>query len=304
MSNPDDVRRKYTEEIRDALKARFGITLSKRLIDAFANVSREHFLGPGPWVIRGIKKNLRQRFTCWLPGSTSPDDWTTCDPAHLYHHDAIVAIDVDRGLNNGQPSALAAWMHFLELQEGDRVLHVGCGVGYYTAIMAEVVGPTGQVTGIEIDPQLASRASRNLRDLGQVKIVHGDGGDYTTGPTDAILVNAGTTHPRLSWLENLKMGGRMMIPLTTEKGSGAVLKVKREPRGYNARFVITTQIFPCEGSRSDELSERLGDAFTRRNWRSIRSLRLEPHESTGSCWLHANEFCLSTLPLSELRNST
>lgn len=299
MSDADDVRRRYAEEIRDVLKARFGITLSKRLVDAFSKVSREHFLGPGPWVIRGIRKRSRQRFRRWLHRSDSTD-WTTIDPKHLYCHDAIVAIDFNRGLNNGQPSALASWIHCLELQEGDRVLHVGCGIGYYTAIMAEVVGPTGHVTGIEIDAELASRACQNVSYLDQVTIVYGDGGEYITGPMNAILVNAGTTHLRPAWLDGLQLGGRMIIPLTTENGRGGVLSVKREPRGYAARFVFTTQVFHCVGSRNEELSERLHNRFMRKNWKSVQSLRLEPHDLTESCWLHANEFCLSTLPLSEI----
>ena len=296
MNDPDKVRRTYAEEIRDVLKVRFGITLSNRVVDAFGKVSREYFLGPGPWVIRGARKNIRQRATRWLRRSDATDDWTTSNPKHLYPHDAIVAIDVNRGLNNGQPSALASWIHSLELKEGDRVLHVGCGLGYYTAIMAEVVGPTGHVTGIEIDPELAARARHNLSYLDQAEVVHGDGGEYITGPTDAILVNAGTTHPRRAWLDSLQPGGRMIIPLTSEKGRGGVLSVKREPRGYAARFVFTTQIFDCVGGRTEELSERLRDGFTRRTFRLVQSLRLEPHESTESCWLHGNEFCLSTLP--------
>src|SRR4029078_4004625 len=180
MSNPDEVRQRYAEEIRDVLKVRFGITLSQHLVDAFRNVSREHFLGPGPWLIRGNKKNFRRGLTSWLNRSRATDDWTTSEPKHLYHHDTIVAIDGKRGLNNGQPSGLAAWIHFLELQKGDCVLHVGCGLGYYTAIMAEVGGPTGHVTGIEIDSDLASRACQNLTHLNQVKIVNGDGAKYST----------------------------------------------------------------------------------------------------------------------------
>jgi hypothetical protein len=62
---------------------------------------------------------------------------------------------------------------------------------------------------------------------------------------------------------------------------------------------FTAQVFHCVGSRNEELSERLDDAFTRGNLRSVQSLRLEPHDSSESCWLRADEFCLSTLTLSE-----
>jgi protein-L-isoaspartate(D-aspartate) O-methyltransferase len=126
----DDIRRQYAERIRDVLKLRFSITLPLPLVAAFAKVPRERFLGPGPWLIRGTRNNPWQRFICWLYRADAVNDWTTADPRHLYQHDAIVAIDASRGLNNGQPSGLASWIHFLELRQGDRVLHVGCGVGY------------------------------------------------------------------------------------------------------------------------------------------------------------------------------
>jgi protein-L-isoaspartate(D-aspartate) O-methyltransferase len=53
----------------------------------------------------------------------------------------LVAIDEKRLLNNGPPSFLAILIEALALQEGDHVVHVGCGTGYYSAILAEFVGP-------------------------------------------------------------------------------------------------------------------------------------------------------------------
>ena len=107
---------------------------------AFAKVPREHFLGPGPWKI------LSSGFEYW----TTKD----ADPKHLYHN-VLVAIDAERKLNNGHPSFLAFLIEQLELQAGDHVVHVGCGTGYYTAVMAEVVGSIGNVTAYEIDAGLA-----------------------------------------------------------------------------------------------------------------------------------------------------
>jgi len=297
MGDLDDIRRKYAEGIRDVLKLRFSIVLSLDLVDAFAKVPRESFLGQGPWLIRGTRSNIWQKFTRWLQRSDPTGDWITVDPEQLYRHDAIVAIDASRGLNNGQPSGLASWIHFLELHKGDHVLHVGCGVGYYTAIIAEVVGPTGYIIAIEIDPELASRAGENLACHDHVDVVHGDGGEYVTGPTDAVFVNAGVTHPRSVWLDSLQVGGRMIMPLTTEYGRGGILKVKRELRGYAACFIFTTQIFDCVGGRDAELSERLHDGFKRGAWRLVQSLRREPHDPSNSCWLHGDGFCLSTLPV-------
>ena len=111
-------------------------------------------------------------------------------------HNVLVAIDASRKLNNGLPSAVVWWLDCLDLREGDRVLHVGSGTGYYTAIIAEVVGPTGHVIGIEIDADNASQAGKNLSYLSQVEVIQGDGGEYDAGPIDAIFVSAGATQTR------------------------------------------------------------------------------------------------------------
>jgi protein-L-isoaspartate(D-aspartate) O-methyltransferase len=99
--------------------------------------------------------------------------------------------------------------------------------------MAEIVGAGGKVTAVEIESDLAARASHNLSYLPQVKVVCGDGSSYDSGPVDAILVNAGATAPVTIWLDNLKPGGRLIVPLTISQapgsmGSGMVLSVKRE----------------------------------------------------------------------------
>lgn len=286
MNNLNDIRRYYAEEIRAVANLQ-----SEALVAAFAKVPREHFLGPGPWQILS-------------PGSEDSNYRTTRDddPMHLYHN-VLVAIDPNRQLNNGQPSFLALCLDSLDLQEGDRVLHVGCGVGYYTAIMAEVVGPAGHVIGVEIDADLASRARENLSYLKQVEVVHGDGGEYDPGSCDAIFINAGATHPRSVWLDCLQLGGRLILYLTvafddTWAGKGGMLKVRREAEGYTARFLSSVAIFHCIGSRDEEANQRLREAMMRGGRGSVQSLRRDTHEMSDACWLHGGDFCLSTLPVS------
>src|SRR5207249_4973542 len=107
----------------------------------------------------------------------------------------LVALDASRRLNNGEPAALASWLDILGLAPGDRFLHVGCGVGYYTAIGAEVVSFGGSVQAVEIDPALAGCARRNLTPYANVTVACGDGGSCLVADFfDAILVNAGATH--------------------------------------------------------------------------------------------------------------
>jgi protein-L-isoaspartate(D-aspartate) O-methyltransferase len=100
------------------------------VVNAFATVPREQFVGPGPWRIK------------------SPMDpaeyWTTEDDnaSHVYH-DVLIALDESRGINNGQPSLWAYLSDHLDLMPREQVLHLGCGTGYYTGIIAELVGSAG-----------------------------------------------------------------------------------------------------------------------------------------------------------------
>src|SRR5205085_2609412 len=294
--NLNELRQYYAEEIRAVANIQ-----SEALVAAFAKVARERFLGPGPWQIPNPDSWQAIAPMASIKGGgsyrTTPDD----DPRHLYHN-ILVAIDAERKLNNGQPGSLAMWIDALELQAGDRVLHVGCGVGYYTAIMAEVVGASGHVIGVEVDEDLAERARRNLAYLNWVEVVHASGAEFDAGACDAIFINAGATHPQAVWLDNLKAGGRLIVPLTTSRdetsgGGGFMLKVKREEQGYAARFISPVAIFSCAGARDEALNQRLREAMVKGTWGAVQSLRREPHEASDSCWLHGEGFCLSTLPV-------
>ena len=120
-----------------------------RLDAAFAAVRREDFLGPGPWP---ILRRLEGR--SYVP---TPD----ADPVYLYTND-LVGIVPERHLNNGQPSLHAHLIHQASPAAGEHVVHVGTGTGYYTALLAHLAGPSGRVTGIEYDGDLAGRAKANF----------------------------------------------------------------------------------------------------------------------------------------------
>jgi protein-L-isoaspartate(D-aspartate) O-methyltransferase len=267
-------RRRYAEEL-----AYTAHLTSPAVIRAVARVPRERYLGRGPWRI--FQPYARSYWT-------TPD----ADPRHLYH-DVLVAIDETRMLNNGQPSFLAFLIQALDLQEGDHAVHVGCGTGYFTAILAELVGPTGRVTATDVDADLALRSRRNLADLPHVEVLHADGGDFDPGPADAVMINAGATHPRRVWLDSLRPNGRMLLPLTGPYGFGSVLKVVRRDNGYPASFVSTITIFPCVGARDEETAGLLRDAFMGGGGAAVRSLRRDLHPRESTCWFHSNAFCLS-----------
>src|SRR5712675_1185455 len=151
----ETIRRAYAAQTMAAA----GV-VDRRIEAAFAAVKREDFLGPGPWQI------LR-----WDRGyETSP----SADPVYLYD-DVVVAIVPERNLNNGQPSFLAALIAGSAPRPGGHAVHIGIGVGYYTAILARLVGRTGRVTAIELDPVLAARLTANFAGTRRVRVVPGDG---------------------------------------------------------------------------------------------------------------------------------
>src|SRR5881628_1371861 len=279
----EQVRADFAEKLREVAGLK-----SPSLVRALATVPREHFVGPGPWKILRLPD---------LPSGyrLTPDD----DPRHLYDN-VLVALDADRFLNNGEPASLARWFDNLDLAPGDRFLHIGCGVGYYTAIATQAVLPGGRVVGIEIDPRLAERAKRNLATYGDVEVISMDGSEYEADPFDAIFVNAGATEVLPRWLDQLRIGGRLLVPLTIalrgmDVGTGQMLLVARHPGGYAARFVSPVGIFHCVGARTDEGDDLLAQAYQRGGDEGVRSLRRDQHDSSPQCWLHAPRFCLSCL---------
>jgi protein-L-isoaspartate(D-aspartate) O-methyltransferase len=283
----EDYRQFYAEEIRVAAGVR-----SEALVRAFARVPREQFLGPGPWKLGSMDSGI----TGTPKYRPTPD----ADPRHVYHN-VVIAIDETRHLNNGQPGSLAAWIDALELTAGERVVHIGAGVGYYSALMAEVVGPSGRVAAVEVDPELAARARRNLAAWKNAEVIPGDGSSYDPGPADAIFVNAGVTHPWVRWLDSLKPGGRLLYPVTFESagfpgGRGCMVLVKREGERYSARSVSFVMIYSCSGLRDPELNAALLKQISSGKLFSAQCLRRDRHEVEDTCLAHAKDSCLSSKP--------
>jgi protein-L-isoaspartate(D-aspartate) O-methyltransferase len=187
----------------------------------------------------------------------------------------------------------------MELKPGERVLHLGCATGYYTAIMAHAVGPAGRVTAVEIDPDLARRAQENLADLHWVEVRQGDGNGNLPVEVDAIVINAGATHTLPAWLDAMAPGGRMVLPLTcvvdslpSALGKGIVLLVTRNGSDYDARVFSMVAIYSCIGVRDAAINKTLAGAL-KGNWMGVCRLLRTAHEQVPTCWLHGDGFCLS-----------
>ena len=234
----DDIaqaRRWFAEELRHTAHVR-----SPSVVEAFATVPREHFAGPGPWRV--------------LSPIAGPDYWTTddADPRRLA---TMCWWPSTRRGDSTMDSPACGQTRFdqLGLAPRDRVIHVGAGLGYYSAILAEIVGPAGEVTAIEIDPSLAKRARANLATAWpQANVIAADGFAFRAGePVDAIVVNAGVSHLALPWLDSLNAdGGRLLVPLTNANlwprssslsaGAPAIRSIVRRGSGSSrARAVVT-----------------------------------------------------------------
>jgi protein-L-isoaspartate(D-aspartate) O-methyltransferase len=296
MMSIEECRSFYAQEVKLAA----GVT-TPGLVEAYARVPREEFLGPGPWQIGSAEGRAMS-----AAGLVQLAYVTVEDPRDVYHN-VVVSLDREKDINNGQPSALGRWIDALALKTGDRVYHLGCGVGYYTAIMAEVVGPSGSVVGLELQSELAERAKKNLAAYANVTLATGDGATFDPGERDAMLVNAGVTHPRNLWLDRLREGGRLLVPFTLAMnatvGQGVMTKIVRERGGYSAELVSPLAIFSGGSMRDPELEPRMLKALTSGGLLKLKSVRRDAHEPAESCVLHGKEVCLSLAELAASASS-
>ena len=237
-------------------RARYAGLIAKRerisspgLLAALAAVPREDFLGRGPW---RIKSEAARSYRL------TPD----ADPVHLYDN-VLVAIDARRKLDTGLPSLWAHFIDVLDVKPKQRVVQIGCGLGYFSAILSKIVGPKGKVLAIECDERLAARAANYLRAYRNVEVVNGDGCAEIDVPADVIIVHAGFSHPHPHWLQSLRPRGRLLVPLTQRDREGAVIKITRKGKGFEAAAVQQIRIFPGRGRGTTALDDRVADWWQR-----------------------------------------
>jgi protein-L-isoaspartate(D-aspartate) O-methyltransferase len=262
---------------------------------AFATVARENFLPPPPWTV--------------LDSLTGPRRLTAAEVAPLYD-DVLVVLDGTSGRNNGSPSLHALMLHHLGVRPGDRVVQVGAGGGYYTAILAELAGPAGSVTALEISPRLAALARAALRPWPQVRVIEGDGADWPQGPVQRLYVNAAVADIPARWTENLTVAGVLVLPLGAcprsgwaryAGGHGAVLACTRTAAGIAVRYLTGCAFVCAEGplGGSETVRQALAAAFAGGGVTRVRSLRRPPPSDPARCWFATDSWALCTDPVEE-----
>ncbi|WP_296900089.1 protein-L-isoaspartate(D-aspartate) O-methyltransferase [Thiohalocapsa sp.] len=185
---------------------------------------------PPPDVIEALRRVPRHRFV--PPGEQ-----------RLAYAD--MPLPIGQGQTISQPYMVALMTALLEVGSGARVLEIGTGCGYQTAVLAELVA---QVYSLEVVKPLAEGAARRLAELGygNVEVRHGDGyaGWPEQAPFDGIIVTAAAPRVPMTLVRQLKPGANLVIPVT--RGPGQVLCVLcgKSNGGVNRRDVLPVAFVP------------------------------------------------------------
>ncbi|HEX2090854.1 MAG TPA: protein-L-isoaspartate(D-aspartate) O-methyltransferase [Longimicrobiaceae bacterium] len=164
---------------------------------------------------------------------------------HRAYEDAAVPIGF--GQTASQPSLQAFYMQTLQLHPDDRVLEIGTGSGFQTAVLAMLVD---RVYSVERIRELSIRAREALDRLriSNVALLVGDGtiGWSRYAPYDAILVSAAGPEIPIPLVEQLAVGGRMLVPIGGREGQRLML-VRRTPQGIESEEVLDVTFVPLLG---------------------------------------------------------
>ncbi len=269
-----------------------GVAADTRLEAAFGRVRRERFLGTDPWtIVRNDGVLVR------VPAN---------DPVYAYQN-ALFAISPSRGVNNGEPSLHARLLHALAPEPGQTIVHLGAGTGYYSAILAALVGRSGRVTAVEIDPYLAAMAKANLADVRNAEVVVGDGASWPRTEVDRIYTNYGVSAPAEPWITALAAGGRLVLPLGVPAApirpggpsfaqQGGAFLIARQDSSFTAKYLGGAFFVHAEGTdaeRDPQALARLSDAFHSGKAALVRSLVWKGTIEARRCWYWSPEWALS-----------
>lgn len=286
------VRRAFAQQVVAAA----GVAGNAALEDAFRSVRRERFLGTDTWQIVDFA-----RMPTALPSN---------DPVYAYQ-DVLFVLSSWRGANNGRPSLHARLLTALSPEAGQIVAHLGAGTGYYSAILAHLVGPHGRVMAIELDEVLARTAQTALSDFANVEVIVDDAAKWPREKVDCIYVNFAVLAPQERWIEQLASGGRLVIPLGVPGQSlrpagprfsrhGAAFLIQRKETGFSASHICPAYFVHADGNagnieKVDE--ERLRNAFQGPGAEFVRSFIWRSPADPAVCWVSAPQWSLCYDPV-------
>lgn len=166
--------------------------------------------------------------------------------SHLAYSDS--ALPIEAGQTISQPYIVALMTQSAQLKSTDVVLEIGTGSGYQAAVLAEVVQ---EVFSIEILETLARTATATLKQLGydNIRTRHGDGyrGWAEEAPFDAILITAAAPKIPQPLVDQLKMGGRIVMPLGSQGMPQKLIVLTRTEMGLEEEFITGVAFVPMTG---------------------------------------------------------
>jgi protein-L-isoaspartate(D-aspartate) O-methyltransferase len=200
---------------------------------ARARMVREQIAARGvtdPRVLGAMGRVPRHEFIPLGARSQAYEDW----PLPIGHGQTI-----------SQPYVVAFMTAALEPRPGERVLEIGTGSGYQAAVLSELVA---EVFSVEVVAPLAQRAETDLKRLryGHVKVRAGDGylGWPEAAPFDAIIVTCAPDHVPQALVDQLKMGGRMILPVGPPRGAQELYLLRKTPKGLERQAVLPVRFVP------------------------------------------------------------
>ncbi len=188
-------------------------------------------------VIRAMEQVPRERFV--------PQD-----SRHMAYLD--LPLSIGEGQTISQPYIVAMMTEAMELSGGDRVLEIGTGSGYQTAILSALT-PRGRVVTMERVPALMQQARQRLQELGyrnvEVQLAGSSLGCPSKGPYDAIIVTAAAPRLPKSLISQLAIGGRLVIPVGT-LSQQELVQARRTDEGLSLRVLGPCRFVPLLGAEA------------------------------------------------------
>ena len=197
-----------------------------------------------------LKREIGDEKVLWAMEQVPRELFVSTVNQHLAYED--IALPIGEGQTISQPLIVAMMTSALELRGAERVLEVGTGSGYQAAVLSLMV-PRGKVITVERIPPLAQEAGEVLHSLGyrNVKVLP-DGpvlGCPNEAPFDAIIVTAASPRLPHSLLDQLAVGGRMVIPIGTLEDQNLVRAV-RTSEGISLNYLGLCRFVPLIGEEA------------------------------------------------------
>jgi protein-L-isoaspartate(D-aspartate) O-methyltransferase len=191
-----------------------------------------YVLGRGirePWILQVMRTVPRHRFV---------------DEALRLRSYGDHALPIGDRQTISQPYTIAQTLQALELRGGEKILEIGTGSGYQTALLAEIAG---HVFSMERKPGLARRARKILDELGylniQIRAMDGSYGWNEESPFDAVLISAVADTIPVLLAEQLREGGKLVMPLR-EKGQEQLIQIEKGGNGWRKKVLGPCRFVP------------------------------------------------------------